>query len=174
MHGGWKANRIGNVRSKWSWAQELEEQNWSLFSSNITKHWSLNESKLLVTSSQILIPESLCGLMLEGEGRVLFFHNSLLHSNIRFPPCTSWVGGRGLCFKLKSISNDWPQCPEATWWQKGEERSTSSVFITVLRSLPLLKRGNTKRCLLASTGTNRGQEQKYWRMLGDARQAHVG
>lgn len=40
-------------------------------------------------SSQILIPESLFGLTLEREGRGhIFFHNSLLHSNINalLPP----------------------------------------------------------------------------------------
>lgn len=125
----------------------------------------------LHTSSFLRADLDLC---LKGKGCVLFFHNSLLHSNVRFTPSASWVGGGGLCFKLKSITNDWPQCPEATWWQSGEEWRTSSVFITVLRSLPLLKKWDTKRRLLASPWTSSVQEQKYWRMLDEAQQAHVG
>lgn len=50
------------------------------------------------------------------QGPVLFFHNSLLHSNIK--SSFHLLGGRQRpLFSIKPISNDWPHCPKATWRQ---------------------------------------------------------
>lgn len=131
---------------------KTDKQNRNLFSSNITSIDVLNESKLLFdVFTNPHSWEPIWTYAWKGRGHIFFFLNSILHSNIKFTPSTSWVEDRGLCFKLKSISNDWPQCPEATRWQSREEQRTSRAFITVLRSLPLLKRWDIKRFLLAST-----------------------
>lgn len=116
----------------------LQQQNEHSDFRSQTPAWCLHKSSFL---------RVYLDLGLKGKGHILFFHNSLLHSNIKFTPSTSWVEDTGLCFKLKSISDDWPQCPEATWWQSREEWRTSRVFITVLRLLLLLKRLEIKRFL---------------------------
>lgn len=84
---------------------EAGEQTSSLLQQH-NEHLNAKSQNSCLMSSQILIPESLFDLCLKGKGHILFFHNSLLHSNIKFTPSTSWVEDRGLCFKLKPISDD--------------------------------------------------------------------
>lgn len=120
----------------------LQQQNGHSDFRSQTPAWCLHKSSFL---------RVYLDLGLKGKGHILFFHNSLLHSNIKFTPSTSWAEDTGLCFKLKSISNDWPQCPEATWWQSREEWRTSKGLHNSSEIAPPAKEIRNKKISLVST-----------------------